>query len=107
MQHNVFSPSNPGRFNLGTYSRGDSRSVTLSEPGDVVVLCNIHMEMEAHILVLDGPHFASTDAGGAYRIASVPPGTYTAKVWQRGWVGPARSVEVGEGPMVFDLEVKR
>jgi len=107
VQHNVFSPSKPGHFNLGTYSRGDSRSITLNEPGDVVVLCNIHMEMEAHILVLDGPHFASTDTAGAYRLAEVPAGTYTAKVWQRGWLGPPRSVVVGDAPLVLDFELKR
>src|ERR1019366_32735 len=59
VQHNVFSPSAiAGKFNLGTYGPGAMRRIVLSEPGDVLVLCNIHMEMEAHILVLDGAYFS-------------------------------------------------
>jgi signal transduction histidine kinase len=38
----VFSPSRAaGAFDLGSYSRGQSRSVTMRERGEVLVLCNI------------------------------------------------------------------
>ena len=88
IQHNVFSPSkSAGAFDLGSYSRGEMRSVTMSEPGDVLVLCNIHMEMEAHILVVRDPFFALTDADGRYRIADVPP-----------------TVDVADTPVALDLE---
>jgi hypothetical protein len=108
VQHNVFSPSAiAGRFNLGTYSRGEARSVTLSQPGDVVVLCNIHMEMEAHIVVVDGPYFAVTDRDGSFRIAGVPPGSYTVKLWQRGWLRQAQPVEIAEGGAPLDIEARR
>jgi plastocyanin len=98
IQHNVFSPSREaGAFDLGTYSRGEERSVTMRQPGDVLVLCNIHMEMEGHILVLRDPSFATTDAAGRYAIPDVPPGRYTLTVWRKAWLPLARPVEVPDG----------
>ncbi len=95
VQHNVFSPSAiAGKFNLGTYGPRATRTVTLNKPGDVLVLCNIHMEMEAHILVLNDPYFVAVGADGSYRIPDVPAGTYAVKVWQTRWVPLARTVEL-------------
>jgi plastocyanin len=109
VQHNVFSPSPvAGRFNLGTYNRGETRSVTMSEPGEAVVLCNIHMEMEAHIVVLDGPYFAVTNAAGAFRIPNVAPGHYSVRVWRDGWTPDTRTVDVGDAePVELQLDVGR
>lgn len=105
VQHNVFSPSEAaGKFNLGTYGPGASRAVTLEKTGDVIVLCNIHMEMEAHILVLDGPHFTTVAEGGRYRIEGVPVGAYTLRVWRGRWLTLTRSLEVPpEGTLVVDI----
>ena len=98
VQHNVFTPSaTAGRFNLGTYGPGAARTITLDQPGDVLVLCNIHMEMEAHILVLDGPYFATTGDDGHYRIADVPAGAYTVKLWQGRWLPVTRAIELPDG----------
>ena len=95
VQHNVFSPSElSGKFNLGTSGPGARHTVTLDQPGDVLVLCNIHMEMEAHILVLDGPYFATVTEAGRYQIPNVPPGTYTLKLWQSRWLPLAEKVDV-------------
>jgi len=105
VQHNVFTPSEAGaRFDLGTYSRGEMRTVTLDQPGDLVILCNIHMEMEAHILVLRDPSFAVTDAQGGYRIADVEPGRYTLRVWQKRWLSDGQAVDVPVAPD-FSLDV--
>jgi plastocyanin len=101
IQHNVFSPSRAaGAFDLGTYSRGEARSVTMQEPGDVLVLCNIHMEMEAHIVVVRDPYFAVTDADGRYRIPAVPPGRYAVKLWSRKWLPRERTLDVTDAPDV-------
>ena len=95
VQHNVFSPSaRAGKFNLGTYGPGATRTVTLDQPGEVLVLCNIHMEMEAHILVLDTPYFSTVADDGSYRIADVPPGTYTVKIWKAHWRPFAQTIDV-------------
>jgi plastocyanin len=109
VQHNVFSPSAiAGKFNLGTYGPGAARTVTLDQPGDVLVLCNIHMEMEAHILVLDGPYFATTGDDGRYRIADVPAGAYTVKLWQGRWQPVAHAIDLPDGGALHvDLSAAR
>jgi plastocyanin len=105
VQHNVFTPSEAGgRFDLGTYNRGEERSVKLDQVGDLVILCNIHMEMEAHVLVLRDRSFAVADASGAYRIGDVAPGNYTLKLWKGRWLEHEQSVSVGEtGDVVIDV----
>ena len=103
----MFSPSDSaGRFDLGTYGPGADRRVRLDQPGEVLVLCNIHMEMEARILVLRDPYFARTDTDGTYRIAAVPPGTYTAKLWRDGFLPQTQTVDVpADGELALDLQV--
>jgi plastocyanin len=109
VQHNVFTPSRAGgKFDLGTYSRGESRSVTLSEAGEVVVLCNIHMEMEARILVLDEPTFAQTRPDGTFSMAGVEGATYRLRLWRRGWLAHTEIVMVPEGDtLVLDVRAER
>jgi len=105
VQHNVFSPSAVAKkFDLGSYSRGEARRVTFDQLGEIVVLCNIHMEMEARILVLRDPYFARTQATGAYAILDVPAGSYTLKVWRKGWRPTTRTVDVPEsGTLAIDV----
>jgi plastocyanin len=81
--HNVFSMSRGNRFDLGLYRAGSAKSVTFNRPGVVDVYCNIHPQMVAVIKVLDTDHYAVTGADGRFRIANVPPGTYTLVAWQR------------------------
>ncbi|MEA2625706.1 MAG: hypothetical protein QOD06_1751 [Candidatus Binatota bacterium] len=98
VQHNVFSPSEiAGKFDLGTYGPGAVRSITFSEPGEARVLCNIHMEMEARILVLKEPHFSVVSEDGRYEIRDVPAGEYVLKVWAERWLPFTRTVAVTDG----------
>jgi plastocyanin len=78
--HNVFSPDNEG-YNLGTWPKGDRRSYTYKKTGVYTQLCSIHPEMEAFILVLQNPYFATTKADGHFTIPNLPPGHYALKVW--------------------------
>lgn len=80
LQHNVFGVG-ADEFNLGTYNQGMSRPHIFSKLGEVAVLCNVHPEMEAYILVLQNPYFAQPDASGRFRIANVPAGEYVLKAW--------------------------
>jgi plastocyanin len=97
VQHNVFSPSEVGgKFNLGTYAPGASRSVTFAKPGEVLVLCNIHMEMEARILVLKDPYFSPVGGDGRFEVRDVPAGTYVLRLWRNGWLPVRQTVEVPE-----------
>jgi len=81
--HNVFWPkskSYPTR-NLGTWGKGGSKEYKFDKLGEVVLLCNVHPEMEGHIIVLQNPFFTVVDKEGEYEIKNVPPGDYTLKTW--------------------------
>lgn len=83
LQHNVFGVG-ADKFNLGTYTQGMARSYTFNKLGEVAILCNVHPEMEAYILVLQNSFFAQLDGSGKFRIAGVPPGDYVVKAWYHG-----------------------
>lgn len=96
LRHNVYSPSPAKRLNLGTYPPGATKKVTFDKPGIVKLLCNVHDEMLAFILVLENPYYALTDSSGRFTIPSVPPGRYPVKVWHEKFTAPAKTVEVVE-----------
>jgi plastocyanin len=94
--HNVYSPE--GRYNLGTWPTGDAREHTFSKAGIYTQLCNIHPDMLAYVVVVDTPHFAVTDAKGAFLIRNVPPGSYRLVAWHEKKDRLERDVEVVAGP---------
>jgi plastocyanin len=49
--HNIFSLSETQSFDLGSYSQGQSKQVTLQKPGRIDVECAIHPEMKMVIEV--------------------------------------------------------
>jgi len=82
--HNVFSLSaaaGPKGFDLGRYPKGSSRSFTFARAGTVLVLCHIHSDMSAIVLVLANPYFASPDDNHRFVIDDVPEGDYTIVGW--------------------------
>lgn len=83
LQHNVFGVG-ADEFNLGTYTQGMARDYTFNKLGQVAILCNIHPEMEAYILVLQNPYFTQVDSSGRFHIAGVPAGDYVVKAWYQG-----------------------
>lgn len=89
LQHNVFGVGDD-EFDLGNWTKGITREYVFEKPGEVVILCNVHPEMEAYVLVLDSPHFVRPSEEGTFRIADVPAGTYTIKAWYRGKVKKQR-----------------
>jgi plastocyanin len=102
--HNVFSASAPKPFNLGTYPSGVSRYVTFDRPGVMEILCNVHPEMVAYILVLETPYFTLTDEQGRYRIRDLPPGSHSAWVWCEVQGSRSRPVQLGPGVTRLDFE---
>ncbi len=98
IRHNVFSASEAQMFNLGTYSSGIKRTVTFEKPGVVELLCNVHPEMSAYILVLGTPYFSSTDGRGFFHLDDVDPGDYSLSFWceHRGFISRRVSVNAGQ-----------
>lgn len=104
--HNVFTPSAPGdHFNLGSWPKGQAKSYTFTKLGKVDLLCNVHQEMHASILVLQNPFFSVTDKEGNFRIENVPAGTYTLKVWHERGTGPAQTITVTAGSQTVNFEL--
>ena len=79
--HNAFSLSPGSPFDLGLYRKGASRSVTLNAAGLVRVYCNIHPEMAAYLMVVDGGAYAVVADDGTYRIRGIPPGRQAVQLW--------------------------
>jgi plastocyanin len=81
--HNIFSYSPAKRFDLGRY-RSDEKPVpsqVFDVPGLVTLRCDIHEHMRALILVLETPHFITTDTDGRFRLKDLPAGKFKLKAW--------------------------
>ena len=97
--HNIFSFSQPKRFDLGRY-RSTERPIpsqVFDQPGLVTLHCDIHEHMRALILVLETPHFIRSDTAGRYRLAGLPAGRYTLKAWVNSKTTFERAVDLKSG----------
>lgn len=94
-RHNVFSPSNVKKFDLGTYAPGSSKSIVFDKPGVIPLLCHVHPEMSAFIVVLETPYFGVTGENGSYKIQNIPPGKYTLVVWHEFTKRKTQTIEIG------------
>lgn len=107
--HNVFSPDDVAdKMNLGTWAKGEVRPHTFNKLGVAAMLCNVHAEMEAYVVVLQNPYFSKTDKGGNYTIEGVPPGEYTLKVWNKKYKAKDQKIEIKSGEtLTVDFKLKR
>jgi plastocyanin len=108
VNHNVFWPSVAGNkklgHNLGTWPHGEKRSFKFDDPGVVPLLCNVHPEMEAYVIVSPTPYFAKADSAGEYKIENIPDGTYKVTAWKEGAKPQSSQVTVsGSGKADFTL----
>lgn len=90
--HSVHAGGGPADFNFSFPRAGLLRSQTFEELGMVTLLCDIHHQMSAYVMVLQNPFFARTDEKGRYVIAELPAGTHTLKVWHESHAAAAREV---------------
>jgi plastocyanin len=82
VRHNLYSPPDCCKqFNLGTYDVGVIKTVDFDQVCSVPLLCNVHAEMSAFVLVLENPYFSVTGKDGVFKIDNVPPGTYKVSAW--------------------------
>ena len=96
--HNVFWTSVGGNkklnHNLGTWPKGERKSFKFDAPGAVPILCNVHPEMSAYLVVVPTPYFATSDQAGNYKIENVPDGSYTVIAWHEGAKNQSKPVSV-------------
>ena len=79
---------------MGTWPSGQKRTFKFDAPGVIPLLCNVHPEMSAYIIVTPTPYFAVTDADGSYKIANLPEGQYTVSAWHEGMKVQSKPVKV-------------
>lgn len=98
--HNVHAYDGKlGLFNLGIPPKANAVDKVFKQTGSYTILCDVHPEMSAYIVVLDNPFFSTLNPDGTFEIAGVPPGNYTAVLYH-----PERDkqvkqvIEVGEAP---------
>ena len=106
--HNVFWTSIGGNkklgHNLGTWPKGERKSFKFDTPGAVPILCNVHPEMSAYLMVVPTPYFATSDQAGNYKIDNVPDGSYTLTAWHEGAKNQSKPVAVsGDAKADFTL----
>ncbi|MGE0858593.1 MAG: methylamine utilization protein [Gammaproteobacteria bacterium] len=75
IRHHVYSFSPAHTFELPLYHGIPADPVRFEQAGKVVLGCNIHDRMAAHIYVLDTPLFAIA-AEGEHAFVGLPPGNY-------------------------------
>ena len=96
--HNVFWTSIGGNkklnHNLGTWPKVERKSFKFDTPGAVPILCNVHPEMSAYLVVVPTPYFAVSDQAGTYKIENVPDGSYTVIAWHEGAKNQSKPVSV-------------
>lgn len=108
VRHNVFSPSPTKRFNLGTYPRGTTKYLVFDKPGIVDLLCNVHAEMSAYVVVIETPYVAQVARDGTYVLKDVPAGQYVVCAWREELKEQRRDVTVREGEsLTLDFELRR
>ena len=104
--HNVYAAFEASRFDLGEYPRGARKLKRFDKCGVVALLCNIHSEMGAYILVVNTPYFAVTDSNGRFTIEGMETGSYTLRGWHAAGGVTSQSVKL-LGDSAFTVELKR
>jgi plastocyanin len=108
VRHNVFSPG-PPRLDLGTYPQNSTKYHVFDKPGVWTMLCNVHAEMSAYVVVTETPYFARTEKDGKFLLKDVPPGKYALKVWHEKAKLTTLALEItGDAKVVLQpIEIKR
>jgi plastocyanin len=89
-QHNVYflDDRTGDTLDIGTWGPGVSVDHTFTEPGMVITLCKLHLEMAAYIVVLDGPWFTTVRLdprtyAASFEIDDVPAGEVRLTAWHK------------------------
>jgi len=104
-RHNVyflFEPSGK-TLDIGTWGPGQTVTHRFTEPGQVITLCQLHLEMAAYILVFDHPFHTTTEIqektlAAAYRLENVPPGQYLLNAWHKKLLLKGKPIAVSVAP---------
>jgi plastocyanin len=103
--HNVFSNTDPVRFDLGLYRRGATRSAAFDRLGVYPIFCNIHARMVSYVIAVPSRHVVSPDADGRFTLTDVPVGTYRLHVWHERAARATAELTVTAGGATVQLDL--
>ncbi len=75
--------------------------------GNYTILCRLHPNQLAFLIVTPSSYFARTNKSGEYALENVPYGTYELVAWAPRVKGDRRSVTVAGDETVVNSELKR
>lgn len=109
LMHNVHAfLGRRSMFNIGIPAGGPDVTKPFKKVGEVAILCNVHPEMSAWVIVLEGPYFALSDEAGDYEISDVPTGMYTLVTWHEELGAQEQEVTVPvDGSVTVDLTLSQ
>jgi plastocyanin len=106
--HNVFSVTPDHSFDLGSYTQGDSKSVTMTRAGVVSVYCNMHPQMVGHILVVPNGNYVRVGKDGFFRLTNVPAGHHRVVAWAPNAKPVTADADITDtGVVTLELELKK
>lgn len=96
--HNVRGASKQRQgFNIAQPMQGSKTTRVFQQPEiGMLVKCDVHFWMTAHLHVLPNPFFAVTGEDGAFTISGLPAGAYTLEAWHETLGPQAQRVTVTE-----------
>jgi len=105
--HNVFADYKAKRFDFGMYPHGATKKIMLDKAGLVALLCSVHSEMSAYVMVVDTPYYAICDRKGQFRIPNIDPGEYKVRVWHESGEISTTSWTAGGNHATLDIRTAR
>ncbi len=116
VNHNVSSPAACCSFDLGQWGKGVTKSYKFDSTGVAPLLCSLHPEMAASVVVVDTPYYttaslitnnAEKKQSAKYSIKGVPAGDYTLKVWNGKLVAADQKVTVTATGAKADIDIHK
>lgn len=88
---------------------GTQKTKTISEDAFEVaeifpIKCDVHEWMNGIFAVVETPYAAISEKGGAYKIANIPDGSYTLKIWHEKLGSKEKEVTI-KGDTKLDIEM--
>ncbi|MCX7168715.1 MAG: methylamine utilization protein [Proteobacteria bacterium] len=105
VKHHIYSFSPAKVFEIKLYAGKPVNPVIFDKTGEVVLGCNIHDWMAAHVLVVDTPWFAKTRADGMAKMERVPAGAYRLRLWHPRQKSAQRDIELTLGAASRQLDI--